>query len=235
MNWTDYNPRKSRGKYLIKFLSDEFLFEFLNTGIIWFSRADEFGDKMECVTIDDIEEEPFPFQKLILRKRKHLISCWHNVDSESIAMWDSSFKTINQRRVYALKFETKNLIELIKKSNLNTNTLEKNYGNVVYKNILNDNKTVKKLRVRRSSFRKEASFRYEQEFRFIIKLKDNLNEKGIGLKIGNPKDIPFQIMVNPLLEKEDFIKFERKICESVLAEGKLKHSDLVNYLKPKEW
>lgn len=233
--WQDYNPGKKRGRYLIKFLSEKNLDHFLKTGDIWFSRADDFGDKMECVTIKDLLKEEFPFEELIKRKRRHLISCWHNVGRESISMWDTSYPSPDKRRVYALKFETDELIDQIRSSNFKFNTKEKLFGSVIYKNLLRDKQELQEDRVRRSAFRKEYSYNYEQEFRFVARGKSTFESKGYGLHIGNPEHLNYQIMVNPLLKKDEYNQLTEKINLSVVGKLKYKESELVHWLKPLEW
>lgn len=234
-NWKDYNPKRTRGKYLIKFLSEEFLFKFLETGNIWFSRADQFGDKMECVTIDDLEEKSFPFKKITDRKQKYLISCWHNVDNESLAMWDTSFDSFDKRRVYAIKFELNELIGLFNSSNVPILTSENLFGNAVYQDLKNKGSISKNKRIRNAAFRKENAFEYEKEFRFILKLKSKFNTEGQNINIGNPQDLKFTIMVNPLLKKRVFNYYEYILKNDPIAKIKLRHSELVNWLKPNIW
>jgi hypothetical protein len=233
--WQDYNPNKKRGRYLIKFLSEKHLDHFLNSGEIWFSRADDFGDKMECVTINDLLKEEFPFEELINRKRRHLISCWHNVGRESISMWDTSYPSPDKRRVYALKFEAEELINQIHSSDFKFNTKEKLFGSVIYKSLLRDKHALQEDRVRRAAFRKEYSYNYEQEFRFVIKGKSTFENKGYGLYIGNPEDLNYQIMVNPLLKKDKYNQLTGKLNLSEIGKRKYKESELVHWLKPLEW
>jgi hypothetical protein len=233
--WQDYNPSKKRGRYLIKFLSKKNLDRFLNSGEIWFSRADDFGDKMECVTINDLLKEEFPFEELINRKRRHLISCWHNVGRESISMWDTSYPSPDKRRVYALKFEAEELIDQIRSSDFKFSTKEKLFGSVIYKNLLRDKHELQEDRVRRAAFRKEYSYNYEQEFRFVAKGNTPYEGKGYGLHIGNPEDLNYQIMVNPLLKKDEYNQLTGKLNLSDLGKHKYKESELVHWLKPLEW
>ena len=114
--WNHYNNKATEGKFLIKFLSKKNLVIFLDSGEVWFTRADKFGDKMECATIDDMKSKPFNFNKVIQRKQRHIISCWHHVGRESLAMWDTSYKTPEARRVYAIKFDTTLLIDHVTSS-----------------------------------------------------------------------------------------------------------------------
>jgi hypothetical protein len=190
---------------------------------------------MECVTINDLLKEEFPFEELINRKRRHLISCWHNVGRESISMCDTSYPSPDKRRVYALKFEAEELINQIHSSDFKFNTKEKLFGSVIYKNLLRDKHALQEDRVRRAAFRKEYSYNYEQEFRFVAKGKSTFEDKGYGLYIGNPEDLNYQIMVNPLLKKDEYNQLIEKLNLSEIGKQKYKESELVHWLKPLEW
>lgn len=82
MSWTSYHTKEISESNLFKFLPLSKAELFLKSGEIWFSRADQFGDKLECVNIDDLSEGTFDYSKIEERKRKYLISCWHLADNE---------------------------------------------------------------------------------------------------------------------------------------------------------
>src|SRR6266487_4318430 len=115
MSWIPFNNRAEE-KYLFKFLSQESLDRFLDTGSIWFSRADIFADKMECVRIADLKKEIPDFDKIEERKKHFLISCWHLGDKEPLALWDTYSESIEKRRTFAIKFKRADLISLIRDS-----------------------------------------------------------------------------------------------------------------------
>ena len=116
--------KKIRQKYLFKFLSEENLKKFLEAGDRWFSPADIFGDRMECVLIADLQENPIDQAKIESRKKRTLISCWHLADQESLAMWDTYSKTKSQRRVCAIRFNVKHLNKLVKATKPNLPSAE---------------------------------------------------------------------------------------------------------------
>ena len=111
MNWEVYNPEGATGRYLYKFLSEEYLLRFLKSGEIWFARSDIFGDKMECIMINDLASGMPNFDRIEERKRKHLISCFHIGHYETLAFWDTYSKKEDERRKYALRFNTNTLIK----------------------------------------------------------------------------------------------------------------------------
>ena len=134
--WVEYNKPSLENKYLIRFYSKNRLFQFLDSGNIWFPRADTFGDKMECVSIDDLKVGKFNVEKLEQKKQKHLISCWHNSTNESIAMWDTSFKQKQDQRVYAIRFNHSNLVNYVRNNGfediIEAEIENKHFGRVRY-------------------------------------------------------------------------------------------------------
>jgi len=237
MDWQEYNRQEKTKKYLIRFLSRDRLDQFLDTGVIWFPRSDTFGDKMECVSIDDLKARPFNIENLENKKQKHLISCWHNATSESIAMWDTAFKKKEEQRVFAMKFVYSDLINYISHNKFDTEVESlidsKHYGRVRYKNLLR--KELDESRMRRVAFRKEYSFKYENEFRFVAQSKNVFSEKGYALNIGNPAELNFKIMVNPLLEQDEYNKHFSFLNLHTIGRVKYEDSALVRWLKPTQW
>lgn len=239
MNWKAYNTEGINSKYLYKFLSEENLIRFLRTGNIWFSRSDKFGDKMECVTIKDLLGPIPDFKGIEARKRKHLISCFHEGNKETLAFWDTYAKTDSERRKYALRFDKKSIVEMIQSNTHKLTFLEDIsnlvHGKVRYMNLIGaTNKKLEAKKVKYTAFRKEYVFAYEREYRFDIVLKEQTEELGINFNIGNPQVIDFAIFVNPLLESEDYVN-----CISIIRENgfkdKYEESTIAKWLKPHLW
>lgn len=240
MKWEPYNIVKPTGKYLYKFLSEKYLEDFLNTGDIWFARSDVFGDKMECLMIDDLKNGRPDFQKIESRKKKHLISCFHIGTYETLALWDTYAKQDNDRRKYAIRFNLEQLVTWLadatvddKKLPATTNLLI--HGNVKYKNIIAAKADkYNQLKVKHPSFRKEAAFTYEKEYRFVFRLKNEFIKKGVALKIGETRELNFTILVNPFLEDNDFKSALRFIKDKGYGD-KWKLSPITKWVKPKIW
>jgi len=184
-----------------------------------------------------LEVKPIDLKSLEFKKRRHLISCWHNCSNESIAMWDTSFKSKEDQRVYAIKFKYDDLIKYVKNSSMPFESRDSNYkkyyGRIRYKNLLRDNLIGEKVRI--SAFRKEYSFHYENEFRFVIQQKSSFPSKGYNMKIGNPATLKFKIMVNPLLEKDDYLRKLEFLKSHKIASIKHQDSKLVKWLNPSKW
>ena len=239
IKWEHFHSNDLKEKYLYRFLSNGNLEKFLQTGNIWMARADTFGDKMECVNLKDLTKDKPPIAEIEERKKKHLISCWHLATNESLAMWDTYVSDINKRRVLAIRFDTKTLISKVE-SQLHFNSLPNEAfkliaGTVQYKNLLRNSKELSDAdRVRYVAFRKEYVFKYENEFRFVIQGQNRFATLGIDFHLGKPQDLSFSILVNPLLEKEEYVKTRAKILDGQFA-NKFTESTLTKWLKPELW
>jgi hypothetical protein len=218
MNWKPYHTEGLKKKHLLKFVPFKRLKDFIKSGEIWFSRADEFGDKMECIKISDFQNSSFNYKQLKERQKKILISCWHLADTESVAMWDTHSKKEEERKNFAIRFERNTLTELINNSLTSKNSLSPSYelihGKVQYKNLINYKENrLSKAKIKYAAFRKENAFNYESEYRFVLKDIKKHTSKGLGYIIGNPKDLTFDILINPLLKSELANKFKNEIHE----------------------
>jgi hypothetical protein len=239
MNWERYNIEKIKGKYLYKFISEKHLNDFIKTGNIWFSRSDIFEDKMECVSINDLKKDKPDFSQIEERKKKHLIACFHEATFESLALWDKYAETTEKRRVFALKFNREYLVSIIENvkslRDLPLNISELIHGKVRYKNLKGTNKKeLENKKVKYLSLRKEWAFVYEREYRFVIKLKKKSIAKGFGLNLGNPKELKFSILLNPLLKNKEYVMYHNKI-KAIKYQDKFKLTKLTKWLKPDLW
>ena len=237
MDWIEYNTSEIKRRYLFKFLSEDQLKRFLSSGNVWLSRADKFGDKMECVKFEDFQLEKPNVDQIEGRKRKHLISCWHEAFNETIAFWDTYSDKAENRRVVALRFEMSYLVDLMtsKSTDLPSDIEELIHGKVRYLNMASRNLT--KLRengIEFPSFRKEFSFSYEREYRFVCHLKNEFLKEGFGINIGEPLKLDFNILVNPVLKMDDYNCLKTKLNEGKFG-NKLSDSELAKWLKPEFW
>jgi len=215
MRWKTYNTKQLKEKYLFKFIPFGRLKDFIETGKIWFSRADQFGDKMECVKILDLKSTPVDYPQINERKRRTLISCWHLADKESVAMWDTYAHKKENRKNIALRFLRPELI-----SSIDDNLRENGevgiaaylvHGKVRYKNLINSKSNeLSKSKIKYAAFRKESAFSYEREYRFTIRVSEEFESVGFGYKIGNPDKMKFDILINPLLDNASFSLLEEK-------------------------
>ena len=239
MSWESYNTNDVRGKYLFKFLSKRNLTRFLKSGAIWFSRSDRFGDKMECVRINDLQNAHLDLNEIDCRKKRHLISCWHLANNESLAFWDTYSATPEDRRTVAIRFRRLDLIEAFKdelpRNQLPVTVAKLIHGKVKYKNLLTARRELlQEKKVKYPAFRKEYVFSYEREYRFVIRLSQKYEKLGLGYQIGNLKTIPFDILVNPLLEKADYIAVRKEVTAGRFGD-RFKESALTRWLKPDQW
>lgn len=214
MNWKSYHTKELKENYLIKFVPISRLEQFIETGELWFSRADMFGDNLECIRISDLQNNSINHRLIENRQKRSLISCWHLADTESVAMWDTYSEKREERKNVAIRFERKTLIKLIE-DNLCHNLIPSHeliHGKVQYRNLINYNeKRLSKAKVKYAAFRKENAFTYESEYRLVIKGNVNYNMKGYGYKIGQPKDLTFDILINPLLKENKASALKNRI------------------------
>lgn len=236
MKWTSYHTKNIKHKYLYKFLSNTNAKRFLDSGHLWFSRADKFSDKMECVLIADLQSSPIDRDGIESRKRKTLISCWHLADQESLAMWDTYSKTKDERRVWAIRFELDDLNELVETapSMFSEDDFIRNvYGRIAYKDLLSG-EVLDGQKVKFSAFRKEKAFKYESEYRYVTQLRNEFNGDGFNYKLGDPEKLPFQILINPLLSAEQYSRLKKEVLTGIHS-LKFEESRLVGWIKTEQW
>lgn len=238
--WEKYNILNIKGKYLFRFLNEENLDKFLNSGSLWFSRADQFGDKLECVRLREITSKSIPnVREIEARKRKYLICCFHESTKESLAFWDTYATSNKKRRKYAIVFDRLYLTSLIENCDFTQYGVGCNYslmhGKVKYKTMvgLKDESLIKK-KVKHVSFRKEGSFAYEREYRYVIKRDREFQEIGSEVFLGQTSALNFKIFVNPLLKMKEYKRCVNKIQNSSFARN-LSQSALTKWLKPELW
>ena len=84
------------------------------------------------------------------------------------------------------------------------------------------------------AFRKEAAFKYENEYRFVIELIDSYSYEGFGYNIGKPNKLDFDIIINPLLKNDEF----NILKDNIINEGfeqNIEPSILTRWLRPDLW
>jgi len=240
MAWSSYHSNRATEEYLYKFLSKRNLERFLETGSVWFSRADIFGDKMECVSIADLLEDRPDYNKIETRKKRFLISCWHLADRESLALWDTYSETVENRRTTAIRFKRTDLIRLVKEYSIRNHMqhfykTEFIHGKISYKTLIGVDlprlldQTVKEL-----AFRKEEAFKYENEYRFVIRQPHPFEYDGYSYTIDKAQNLPFNIIINPLLNRDQYLPIKKQIEELGFSD-KLVASDLAQWLHPELW
>lgn len=240
-NYDTYHTTDLTEKYLYRFLSKEFLFEYLEKKAIWFSRGDGFGDKMECVMLKDLLVERPDFTDLERRKKTFLISCWHLANNESLALWDTYVKSKEQRRVAAIRFSRKDLARHFYDGIL-MNGHGFNYrarwmqGSVQYRNLTTMRKPqdVEEAVVKYSVFRKEYAFRYESEYRFVLQLPEPYSKKGFLFRLPEPPRVKFDVLVNPMLDADEYVALREEVKDRGYGEY-LKESHLNRWLHPDLW
>jgi hypothetical protein len=236
MIWTRYHVDHLSGKYLYRFLQEEFLFEFLEKKAIWFSRADCFDDKMECALLTEISGK-YNHDKIVERQRRHLVSCWHLATHESYALWNSYAKMSNDRRVAAIRFRMADLVRSVEESVFQNEKFHQSrrfiHGAINYMDLLGPRAASdRKNLVKYPAFRKEQAFSFENEYRFVVRLTTPYKPKGFlyGLVTNMPL-LHFHVILNPLLDKEECQRLKEKLAAKGYGQY-WAETDLRRWLQP---
>jgi hypothetical protein len=91
-----------------------------------------------------------------------------------------------------------------------------------------------KKKVKFNAFRKESAFKYESEYRFVIQISNEFGADGFNCGIGDSAELPFKILINPLLPSESYNKLKQKLLDGEHSK-KVRDSKLVKWLKPGQW
>jgi hypothetical protein len=197
---------------------------------------------MECILVDDLSAERLDLEKIERRRKRFLISCWHAADRESLALWDSYADCDASRRKVAVRFARRDLVRYVQFNDIR-NSYSFNYhahpvylhGGVVYKNLINvDLSDISKAGVLYPAFRKELSFRYENEYRFVIEQKTEAKDPGYGYYLEDARMMDFKIIVNPLLDNKEYVRIHDWVTELGFQDS-LAFSPLARWLKPEMW
>lgn len=130
------------------------------------------------VNIDEILEE------IIETRKTSFVSCWVNKKEESLPMWN----LYSRKEGAVIKINKKHLVNSLKDSGV------RKYDNVVYEK---EAKTQDE-----ALFRKNNYYKYEDEFRFVI--RSHKGEKIIYKEISIDKKLEFTIVTHP--QASDLIK-----------------------------
>jgi hypothetical protein len=234
--WQHYWKKEVKEKYLFRFMSNTNLDLFLKSGAIWFSRADQFGDKMECSRIKDLRGGKPDIEALKRNQKQYIISCWHLADKESLAFWDTFAGSEADRRVYAVRFKTHYLLNVIQRAVFQNEFYYRSsftHGHVRYRKLAGLT-SLEDEKIRYVAFRKEFAFRYEEEYRFVVRSERPFEHKGQNYYLSPTKELKFDILVNPFLEKDRYRYYQEHVLSGPLK-AHLKNSDLADWLKPSLW
>lgn len=234
--WTTYHTKEITAKYAYRFLTLNFLIDFLKTGTVYFARADRFLDNMECAHVEDLFH---PEREALIesRKRMHLVSCWNLGDTESVAMWNQNHASGDDRRVVAIRFKVKGLMQCFLTSMVPTNNFyfktEFYMGKVSYFSLAGATlDRLQKSRVLFPMFRKEIAFNFENEFRFVIKYHKDSKEAPMEyrFRLNYPYALDFDIVLSPLLNQEECDEIMKVANEYNLGK-RVKLSSLKDWIK----
>lgn len=232
--------------YLWRYMDLYKLISLIDEKQLFFSRADFFEDKLECLNNNllnllisysshkmkhpKIEELKNRFHKESSKIKKSLfINCWHINHRESYAMWN-----IYSNQSVALKIKAIDLIEAIKiqsESYTNSNFVDSMlYGPVEYVDIypIPNKEKLNEGSIIYVPFKKDSTYSYENEFRFVTQASKNEvgNIKNFKFPIPNLNALNFEIYLHPKMN-ELSKKSIRKILDRFKLTDNISDSELM--------
>lgn len=187
-------PNSNNGNYLWKYLDLHKLLDFINSGQLHFNRLDLFEDPIEGLPTSQlrknhliesnynkalerkiIKEHPNLEEEILTdlfispKQKQQFVSCWFHDERESMAMWN----LYSNRDSVAVKVKTNEFLnytiekgkEFIESHGYRLNLI----GDIIEYLKLNpfDPKLPKQKR-KYAAFKKDLSYRHEQEYRLLI-------------------------------------------------------------------
>lgn len=261
MKWNTHHTKEITEKYVYRYLTIEKLIDFLDTNSIYLARLDTFEDNLENIEPYDINELKFltlskpedanpeiseslweqMIEKskrrlkeiqdyLVEKQKKRYVSCWILSDVESFGMWDTYGKS-----GFVIRFDRNYFQKMIRESiDLQTKPTNKIdllvVGKVFYQDFEKMLLQEKESLLRFSAFRKHLSFKHESEYRIVEFTNEIENQTGLKFKLPEIESLDFEIFANPRLTSFQFLQY-KKIIEKYLKSGKLKESELKNFLE----
>lgn len=208
---------------LLRFMDLTKLLDFLITGTFHFTRLDQFEDKSEGISRQQLAKffehdisitaERKRELPLIDRQKRYFATCWFSGIRESVGMWN----LYSNSSSIALKIPITTFTSIWKEANLNFSTAEKwidhiYINQIFYKDYFSaldvDNF---KEETKIIGFQKDDCFEHEKEVRVLIKVKGQVEGKKekllykeaplpfIKIKIANIKSLKLQILFHPLM------------------------------------
>jgi hypothetical protein len=172
----------------------------------------------------------------VKRQEKHLVSCWHLADNESFAFWNSYAKEKNGRKVAAIRFLRKDLVgsvlESVHLNDMFYYTRKFIHGGIRYLNLMSIKaKNIEDLLVKYPAFRKEAVFKFENEYRFVISLTKKFEKEGFLYRLIADHRLQYHVLLNPLMEHEEYLQIKEELTKSGFRKY-LADSELLRWLHP---
>jgi hypothetical protein len=158
-------------------------------------------------------------------QKRQFVNCWFAGDRESMAMWNiySNVDSVAIRVEFA---EFKKIIEPAFKKFIteNGNRLSILGDEIAYLNLNPFDTKLPKQKLKYSAFKKDTSFQYENEYRFLIVTIDKLEKPETHYKI--PLDLTqlnLTFIAHPNMEEWKFENI-KKLLKQFLPTGKLERS-----------
>jgi hypothetical protein len=153
-------------------------------------------------------------QEIEKAQNRQYVSCWFACDRESMAMWNlySSSNSV------ALKFDFNRVTDELTKSfssfiSKNGNRLSILGAEVTYLRLNPFDEKLPKQKLKYSAFKKDISFQYEKEYRFLIVTVDNLDrvEPFYSIPI-DIKNLNMTVIAHPNMEAWQFENLKKLLA-----------------------
>ena len=166
-------------------------------------------------------EEKDNLKKLIADQKKYFISSWFISEHESMAMWDLYSKSDG----VALLTTVNTIEKAIKKSNPFFDNGNLKHQKISYNNItkITDEHFSTKSDMFDLLFRKDISFKHENEYRFALFEKDGENQiPNKQIKLVEKTINEFKIIAHPLMPSWQFENIIKLCGQKILKENIIK-------------
>ena len=247
IDWDTYHTKGIKSTYLFRFMKPKWLLKFIRTGNMSMARMDTFEDKLEGVSISNIDS--IGLSKLLKSKSKesslrdlkklksrlqnkqqsNYVCCWYLADRESIAMWN----LYGGKDGLAIRIDRRNLQKRIK-NQLKANQYPPNRncmiaGKVVYQNYIGDPSKNTVRPIKYLSYRKDESFGHEREYRIVLSLnkpKPGKKHERYNFSLRSMLDLDIRIIASPKMSNSALVKIQNELIR-IDPSLKLQKSELL--------
>ena len=223
-------PKSSHGDYLWKYVDLHKLMDFINTSQLHFNRLDLFEDPIEGLPTSQLRRNYLTesvYNKALERKiiaqhpkleeeilkdffaspkqKQQFVSCWFHDERESMAMWN----LYSNKDSVAIKVKTNEFLNYTKEQGelfLESHGYRLNLiGDIIdYLKLNPFDPNLPKQKRRFAAFKKDLSYKHEQEYRLLIfthpKWTEATNKKFFKFPFDFEK-VKIEIVCHPLMPK----------------------------------
>lgn len=241
-------------QYIHRFIDFPKLLDLIISGEFYFARLDQFNDKSEAISKQQLIKHLYPRMwtsepekkelKLKTRQRRYFATCWFSRDRESFSMWN----LYSNPTSVSIKYDIKDFMKLWTEKNIelsiNIDFINRLYiGKIEYKNYL-DRKAIFDKKRDVTGLYKDKSYKDENEIRVLFKCKGNITNEngnklllskvcasGLRLKLKNFKKVPFSLVFHPQMKEVHKDNIKKMIKKFGYSNISFSDSELTKLLK----